>query len=174
MRLPVIATLAHKGKALEIDYERETITVRGAHGEILGTLTWADLIERAQDAPPPPAPEPYADARSTPRASLVLRVKYAADGGRPVESRAGGVGGGGMFIETESPFPVGTELALSFTLPDRPKEWLDATATVAWVCPKPDQYTFSTGMGMQFVKIAPDTRKRIVDLVNAMRRAPTK
>jgi uncharacterized protein (TIGR02266 family) len=171
MRLPVIATTAHKGKVLEIDYERETVSLRGPHGEGLGTIKWADLIEFIQGAG---EPVHQTDSRDQPRMSLLLKVRYTAAGGKPIESRAGGIGGGGIFIESTAPLPVGTELALSFALPDRPQEWLDAKGTVAWVCPKPDQYTFSIGMGVQFTDISAAARKRIIDLVNSMKRPATK
>jgi uncharacterized protein (TIGR02266 family) len=171
MRLPVIATTAHKGKVLEVDYERETVTLRGSHGELLGTISWAELIEHIQGVGETDA---ITETRDQPRLSLLLKVRYSAGGDKPIESRAGGIGGGGMFIESAAPLPIGTALTMSFALPDRPQDWMDAKGTVAWVCPKPDQYTFSTGMGVQFTDIAAPARKRVIDFVNSLKRPATK
>jgi len=168
MRLPVITTLIHKGKALELDCERELITVRGSKGEKLGAVTWASIIEQAR---PLPEPDRWNELRDQPRLSLVLKVRYTTAGGKTIESRAGGIGGGGLFIESVSPLPVGTGISLEFALPDQPAEWLQAKGAIAWVCPKPDHYTFSPGMGVQFTDIQLDARTRIVELVKSLRGA---
>lgn len=168
MRLPVITTSAHKGKVLEIDYERERMTLHGPNGKVIGTVTWAELIEYIQDLH---SHGPGPEAREQPRMSLVLKVRYSVPGGKPIESRAGGIGGGGVFIESTLPLQKGTQIAMSLTLPDQPDESFDAKGVVSWVCPKPDQYTFSTGMGVQFVEISPTARKRIVDFVNSLKAA---
>lgn len=168
MRLQVITTASHKGKALELDCERETITVRGLKGEKLGTITWATIIEQARLAQ---EPEQLPDTRDQPRLSLVLKVRYSTSGGKCVESRAGGIGGGGLFIESTAPLRVGTDLTLEFALPDSPSEWMQAKGIVSWVCPKSDQYTFSPGMGVRFIDISMEARRRIVEFVNSIRRA---
>jgi type IV pilus assembly protein PilZ len=167
MRLPIIATVAHKGKALELDCEREMIIVRGVKGEKLGTVTWAAIVEHVGSAH---EPDRVQETRDQPRLSLVLKVRYSTAGGKCIESRAGGIGGGGLFIESVAPLPVGTDLAVEFSLPDRPLEWMQAKGTVAWVCPKSDQYTFSPGMGVRFLDISTDARMRVLELVNSLRR----
>ncbi|MGH7232981.1 MAG: TIGR02266 family protein [Nitrospiraceae bacterium] len=167
MRLQVIATVSHKGKALELDCERETITVRGIKGEKLGTITWATIIEHAR---PVQEPERIPEPRIQPRLSLVLKVRYSTAGGKCVESRAGGIGGGGLFIESTTPLRVGTDLDLDFALPDNPTDWMVAKGTVAWVCPTSDQYTFSPGMGVRFTDISTEARGRVLEFVNTMKR----
>jgi uncharacterized protein (TIGR02266 family) len=168
IRLPVVVTVAHRGKALELDCEHETVTVRGLKGEKLGTVTWRAVIEQAGSAQ---EPQRSPETRDQPRVSLVLKVRYTTPTGKCMEGRAGGIGGGGMFIESTAPVAVGTELMLDFALPDRPGEWMGAKATVSWVCPKPDQYTFSPGMGVRFVELSAETRARILDFVNTHKRA---
>ena len=81
---------------------------------------------------------------------------------------AGGIGGGGLFIESTAPLPVGTKLAMEFSLPEQPVEWIPAKGVVAWVCPKADQYTFSPGMGVRFSDIAPEARERIHAIVKTL------
>jgi type IV pilus assembly protein PilZ len=168
MRLPVITTLGHKGKALELDCERELITIRGPKGEKIGSVTWASIIEQAR---PLPDPDRWNDLRDEPRLSLVLKVRYTTSGGKTIESRAGGIGGGGLFIESITPLPVGTDITLEFSLPDSPTEWMYAKGTIAWVCPKPDHYTFSPGMGVRFTDIGLEARTRIVELVKSLKGA---
>jgi len=168
MRLPVITTIPHKGKALELDCEREVITIRGPKGEKLGSVTWGSIIEQAHSGADS---ERSNDLRGQPRLNLVLKVRYTTSGGKTTESRAGGIGGGGLFIESTSPLAVGTEIGLEFALPDRPSEWLKARGIIAWVCPKPDHYTFSPGMGVRFLEIGHDARARVLDLVKSMKGA---
>jgi len=168
MRLPVITTLGHKGKALELDCERELITIRGPKGEKIGSVTWASIIEQAR---PLPEPDRWNDLRDEPRLSLVLKVRYTTSGGKTIESRAGGIGGGGLFIESITPLPVGTDITLEFSLPDSPTEWMYAKGTIAWVCPKPDHYTFSPGMGVRFTDIGLEARTRSVELVKSLKGA---
>ena len=166
MRLPVIATHGHKGKALDLDCEQETITLLGFRGEQLGTLTWESVIDQILASREPKDPK---EARSDPRISLSVKVKYSTPEGKLFESRAGGIGGGGLFIESTAPPPVGTKLTIEFVLPDCPSEWLEAKGAVAWVCPKADQYTFSPGMGVRFIDISADARRRVMDLVRSLK-----
>jgi len=167
MKLPVIVTLGHKGKALELDCEQETITLLGLGGEQLGTLTWESVIDQILASRQPKDPK---EARTDPRVSLSVKVKYSTPEGKLFESRAGGIGGGGLFIESTEPPPVGTKLAIQFALPDGPSEWLEAKGAVAWVCPKADQYTFSPGMGVRFTDISAEARGRVMDLVRSLKR----
>ena len=167
MRLPVLVTKTHRGKAFELDMERETITLLGIVGERLGTVPWASVIEMILGASGQPK---ATDSRSEQRASLILKVRYTTPDGKVIESRASGIGGGGLFIESAAPLRVGTHVPVAFALPDQPTEWLEAQCTVSWVCPKPDQYTFFPGMGMRFTDISPDIRSRLRDLVAAMTR----
>ena len=62
---------------------------------------------------------------------------------------------------------MGTKLAMEFSLPEKPTEWLPAKGVVAWVCPKADQYTFSPGMGVRFSEVTSETRDRILALVKS-------
>lgn len=55
---------------------------------------------------------------------------------------------------------------MEFSLTEKSEEWLPAKGSVAWVCPKADQYTFSPGMGIRFTEISEEIRDRIHELVN--------
>jgi uncharacterized protein (TIGR02266 family) len=168
MKLPIVATKAHQGKSLELDTKRETIALLGADGQTLGTVSWGAIIDYISFSQQQARPN---EARLQPRVSLTAKVRYLAADGSQVESRAAGVGGGGLFIESTAPMRVGTELTVSFSLPDRPGEWLEAKGRVAWVCPKPDQYTFFPGMGVRFLAVAPAIRERLIEFVNSLKKS---
>ena len=164
----VPANRRHSGKTLEMDPEHEVLILRGATGELIGSISWDSIIEQVltyHESRPPQ------EARREPRVSPALRVRYRTPEGQTFESRAGGIGGGGIFIESEEPLAIGTNLFIEFAFPERPTDWLTARGIVAWVCPKADQYTFSPGMGIKFNEIAPDVRNRIIDLVRSLRTA---
>ncbi|THJ25054.1 MAG: hypothetical protein CAF45_002810 [Nitrospira sp. CG24E] len=162
MKYPVSSSLRHKGKALELDPTRELVTLLGINGEPMGNLSWDFVIDQILAYRKPMASR---EARNEPRVTLTFRIKYITPDGQQFESRAGGIGGGGLFIESLSPLPVDTLLALEFTLPESPSEWLPAKGLVAWVCPKADQYTFSPGMGVRFTEIDPEVRNRVLEVV---------
>lgn len=74
----------------------------------------------------------------------------------------------GLFIEHHDPLPVGTGLKLEFVLPDGSSERLEAKGMVAWVCPHPDQYAFSRGMGVRLTEVPESS-----GLEKAIKKAPT-
>jgi uncharacterized protein (TIGR02266 family) len=160
----VASSLRHRGKALELDTAREVVTLLGVNGEAIGSMPWDFVIDQIMAYRKLPVQK---EVRSEPRISLAFRVRYHTPEGQHFESRAGGIGGGGMFIESLVPLPVGTRLAMEFSLPESPTEWLPTKGIVAWICPKADHYTFSPGMGVQFTDIAPEIRERILNVVKS-------
>lgn len=165
-KLSVPPNRRHSGKSLELDLDHEVLILRGVNGELIGSISWDSIIEQVlayHEAKPPE------ESRREPRVSLALHVRYRTPEGHIFESRAGGIGGGGIFIESGEPLPAGTTLTLEFTLPDKPTEWLSARGVVAWVCPKADQYTCSPGMGVKFNEISSDARTKVVDLVRSIK-----
>lgn len=162
VKYSVLTSLRHKGKALQVDVEREMVTLFGGNGDVIGSLSWDVVIDQVLAYRKVPVQK---EVRVEPRISLTFRVRYNTPEGQQFESRAGGIGGGGLFIESQSPLPVGTKLAMEFSLPQKPDQWLPAKGTVAWVCPKADQYTFSPGMGVRFTEVDEGVRDRIHDVV---------
>lgn len=166
MKYPVSFSIRHRGKTLELDTAREVITLLGINGEPVGNLSWDFVIDQIIAYRKAPVQK---EVRTEPRVALVFRVRYHSPEGQYFVSRAGGIGGGGMFIESASPLPVGTRLAMEFSLPENPEEWFPAKGIVVWICPKADHYTFSPGMGIQFTEITSDARTRILDLVKTFK-----
>lgn len=167
-RLGVPPNRRHSGKTLELDQAHEVLILRGSNGELIGSLSWDSIIDQILAYH---ESRPVLESRREPRVNLSLQVRYRTPDGQTFESRAGGIGGGGIFIESTDPLPSGTHLSLEFTLPDRPTEWLAARGVVAWVCPKADQYTCSPGMGIKFHEIATEARSKVVDLVRSIKSA---
>jgi uncharacterized protein (TIGR02266 family) len=170
MKLPVIATAGHQGKSLVIDAEQESINVHDASGTLLGTIPWGAIIERVLASDDDAR---FAHARAHPRAPLAVKVRYTTPEGKQFDSLTGGVGGGGLFIESSTPLAPGTELSVEFALPDRPWEKLKATAKVAWTRNKPERYLLFPGMGVQFVDIDDRVQGQLVELVEALNRSRT-
>lgn len=167
MKLPVHATGAHQGKTLVLNCDRETITLVGPGGESLGTMSWGAIIDFIQGAD---GQAPARHFRTQPRAPLAIKVRCITSDGRQFDSLTGGIGGGGLFIESSAPLPVGTTIAVEFALPDRPSERLRATGRVVWVRTRPERQVLFPGMGVEFTDISAETSRRVVDLVTALNR----
>jgi type IV pilus assembly protein PilZ len=168
MKLAVSNSEVHTGKTLDLDCEQETMTVLNRDGRSLGTVSWDSVIDFIRSRNPE---EETRYVRAYPRAPLALKVKYDTPEGQRFNSLTGGIGGGGMFIESSMPLPVGSEISLEFALPDRPLETIKAKARVQWVRTKPDRVTLYPGMGVQFTEIPSTARQNVIDLVQALNEA---
>lgn len=168
MKLPVISTADHQGKSLVIDAEQETVNVHDASGQLLGVMPWGAIIERLLASDDDAR---FAHCRAQPRAPLAVKVRYTTPEGKQFDGLTGGVGGGGLFIESSTPLAPGTELSVEFALPDRPWEKLKAKAKVAWTRNKPERYLLFPGMGVQFVDIDEKAQSLLVELVEALNRS---
>jgi uncharacterized protein (TIGR02266 family) len=100
-----------------------------------------------------------------------VKVRYTTSEGRQFDSLTGGIGAGGLFIESSAPLAPGTELSVEFSLPNRPWEKHNAKAKVAWTRNKPERYLLFPGMGVQFTNIDEKVRKELVELVDALNRS---
>ena len=168
MKFPVTTTPGHEGKALEIDAAHETISLHGVNGAVLGGVSWREIIERIVNSDEDVR---FAHARAHARAPLALKVKYTTPEGKQFDSLTGGIGGGGLFIESSQPLAPGTELSVEFALPDRPWEKHKAKARVAWTRNKPERFLLFPGMGIQFTDIDDKSRRDLVELVSALNRS---
>ncbi len=167
MKLPVHTTEAHQGKTLELNCDQETITLTGLKGESLGTVTWGSVIDYIQASKGQTGPRHF---RTRPRTSLAIKVRYSTPDGRHVEGLTGGIGGGGLFIESSEPLPIGTTIAVEFVLPDHPAERLHASGRVVWIRTRPERQLLFPGMGVEFTDISQEVSQRVVDLVTALNR----
>lgn len=168
MTFPVVSTAGYQGKSLVMDSGRETINVHDTSGQLLGSVSWGAVIEQVvvggEDAR-------FTHCRTQPRAPLALKVRYTTPEGKQFDSLTGGIGGGGLFIESGAPLSPGTELTVEFALPDRPCDKLKAKAKVAWVRNKPERCLLFPGMGIQFVELDTKVQEQLVGLVEALNRS---
>lgn len=168
MKFNVTTTGGHTGKVLEMNPDREVVSLLNAKGELLGVIPWGEVIEQVLAGDDD---QRFAHARAYPRAPLALKVRYTTPEGKQFDSLTGGIGAGGLFIESSTPLAPGTELSVEFALPDRPWEKYQAKAKVAWTRNKPERHLLFPGMGVQFTNIDEQARKDLVDLVEALNRA---
>ena len=77
----------------------------------------------------------------------------------------------GIFVYSEKPLPVGSQLTLKFAPPG--EEPFDLVGEVAWVNPyREGGENLNPGMGVRFVELDPPTRERLVDLVRTIAYLP--
>ncbi|HKP00566.1 MAG TPA: PilZ domain-containing protein [Nitrospiraceae bacterium] len=169
MEFFVTTTEGHEGKVLEMNADQEVVMLHSAEGALLGALSWRMVIEQILAGSDDDAR--FTHVRSYPRATLAVKVRYTTREGKQFESLTGGIGAGGLFIESSSPLAPGTELSVEFALPDRPWEKHKATAKVAWTRNKPERHLLFPGMGVQFTHIDEKAREELVELVDALNRS---
>ncbi len=165
MRLAVTASETHQGKMLELDCDQETISILDIDGQSMGSVTWDALIEWVKVTS---EMDESRHVRAHPRAPLAVKVHYTTPEGKAFDGLTGGIGGGGLFIESSMPLPVGSEVHIQFALPDRPLETIHASGKVCWVRAKPDRFTLYPGMGVQFTDIDSQAREHVMELVKSL------
>ncbi|HTY18793.1 MAG TPA: TIGR02266 family protein [Myxococcota bacterium] len=109
--------------------------------------------------------ETQIERRRSPRSPLLVRVCYSTVDALFSEFTRN-VNEGGLFIETETPSPTDTRVALTFQLPGS-EEPIHARGRVAWVQAASDEGP--AGMGVEFEHLSPDARGRIDALVRRLR-----
>ena len=103
-----------------------------------------------------------ADKRRYPRVTLDLLVQYRVDTFEDFLSEyAANISTGGMFIETEEPRPVGTQLYFQFHLRDGTR-LIEGLGEVVRVNPPESDYP---GMGLTFNNLDADSRELIEAIV---------
>jgi type IV pilus assembly protein PilZ len=72
----------------------------------------------------------------------------------------------GIFIRSDDPLPVGTELKLRF---GSDGDVLEMHGEVVWINPvRPDGDNLNPGMGVRFHDLTPEMRERVVELVKTV------
>lgn len=169
MKFPVTMTEGFQGAALRIDAAHEELSVLSADGILLGTLTWGEVIDtaiRKQRAP-------YDVAQSGAMIPLALRVRYRAGGTLAGEGLTAEFGGGGFFLETSTPLPVGTELAVEFALPDQPQRRIASKGQVVRIRERPERQLLLPGMEIRFLDLAETDQQQVSALISALERTRT-
>ncbi len=74
----------------------------------------------------------------------------------------------GIFVRSDDPLPIGTEVSLSFTGPDGARN-VKVDGTVVWINPvRPTGDNPNPGMGVRFAGLTPELRERLVEIVRAV------
>ncbi|MFK7822540.1 MAG: TIGR02266 family protein [Oligoflexales bacterium] len=98
------------------------------------------------------------------RIPIQLLVDYKSDGTYLFDF-CKDLGEGGVFIETKNPKKQGSELELTFTIPDS-KQTLSTKGKVIWVQdPIDGRQDLTPGMGIQFEAFDANDRKTLEDFV---------
>jgi len=85
-----------------------------------------------------------------------------------ISARLANISKGGVFITSEQLHPVGTQMKLSFNLPDSSKK-IEATAEVKWIYRQPGGGEHnSSGMGVEFTEIAENDRLAILKFIEGI------
>ncbi|MCH7644750.1 MAG: TIGR02266 family protein [Myxococcales bacterium] len=109
------------------------------------------------------------ERRASPRADIVVRVNY-----QNVDSLfsefARNINDGGIFVETETPQPVGTNVELEFKLPgaDQPIEVVGNVVRSISAADLTDSDA-TPGMGIEFENLGSDVRQQINEIVKKLR-----
>lgn len=103
--------------------------------------------------------------REAQRVPIQLLVDYKADGNYLFDF-CKDLGSGGVFIQTKKPLPTGSNIDLTFTIPDS-KETLSTTGTVIWVQGDvTNRKDLTPGMGVQFSGFSGVQREKLEDFLH--------
>jgi len=134
---------ASLGRALGIDARREDATAPFLLTAVRGNE----------------AIDPEAERRRQRRSELDVEVGLEGDN-RFYTGTTGDISAGGLFVSTDTPLMVGTELILSFVLPDGYR--VATEATVTWVrAPRYRPDELPSGMGVRFEELAATDRNAL-------------
>ena len=125
------------------------------------------LRDQFVNMPPPSAsPSVAATKRATRRVPCRVEVKIK-DGETIYESETLNISNGGIMITTDHPLKVGTQIDLTFQLPESAKD-IHAAGKVAWLSRAPEaaEGWRTLAAGVKFTDIEPNHLKLIVDYVN--------
>ena len=109
---------------------------------------------------------PQRERRRHPRYPAHLQVDYRQGDGHFLFAYVENISEMGIFLQTEEPLPVGTELVVRFQQGERP---LQLRGRVVWINPaRRDGTDLNPGMGIQFVELQPEERERLVQIVKTV------
>lgn len=105
------------------------------------------------------------ERRKSPRAEFLVRINYRTVDALFTEF-ASNINEGGIFVETETPQPVGTTVELEFKLPgaDQPVEVAGLVVRT-----EPGGPEEPSGMGIEFETLSAEVRQQIDEIVRNLR-----
>jgi len=138
---------------------------------VVSILTGIERLGRERGRPYRPS-DVRPESLREPRTPIAFEVHYETREAF-LSAYSFNLSGGGLFLCTSKPLPVGERLRVRFTLPggDTPFE---ATAQVAWLSEARLGNPYPPGMGVQFVDLPLEARDAIAALVTAYLPQPPK
>ena len=105
------------------------------------------------------------ERRKSPRAEFVVRIEYQTIDALFSEF-ARDINEGGLFVATDTPQPVGTDVELEFKLPgaDQPVEVMGRVVRT-----EESETSETKGMGIEFENLNAEIRQRINEIVRKLR-----
>ncbi len=108
------------------------------------------------------------ERRGSPRADFVVRVNY-----QTVDSLfsefARNINDGGLFVETDTPQPIGTNVELEFKLPGADRPIKVVGNVVRSVNADQVDSDGAAGMGIEFENLGSDVRQQINEIIQKLR-----
>ena len=108
------------------------------------------------------------ERRASPRADIVVRVNY-----QNVDSLfsefARNINDGGIFVETDTPQPIGTNVELEFKLPGADQPIKVVGNVVRSVSADQVESDGIAGMGIEFENLDSDVRQQINEIIQKLR-----
>ncbi len=108
------------------------------------------------------------ERRASPRADIVVRVNY-----QNVDSLfsefARNINDGGIFVETDTPQPIGTNVELEFKLPGAGQPIKVVGNVVRSVSADQVESDGIAGMGIEFENLDSDVRQQINEIIQKLR-----
>ncbi|HEX9757635.1 MAG TPA: TIGR02266 family protein [Nitrospiria bacterium] len=161
MRIPILKTEKYKNCHVEIDKKNETLILFGPKDNKIGNLTLQEILDYLTGAI-------SINKRRAPRTPLSLRIRYTNPEGKWYESITDTIGGGGLFIETRTPFHPGTPVTVEMSLPGKKDKPIQAEGVVAWTRKKFERILYFPGMGIQFTKVSKDDQRFLISEINLL------
>ena len=122
---------------------------------------WQEELKAPQAAPQAPRSAPGTEDKrkfSRQRVPLSIEIRDEHGGGAPMKTKTADVNGGGCYVESMLPFPVGKVLTITF--------WLGSeqvsTPALVRTCDG------GVGMGIEFTGLDPSIQKRLQQQIDAM------
>lgn len=142
----------HRGKALELDASHDTLRVLGPKGEEIAVVDSEVALDHLLGAAPETIAQPLQEETAPPeglrRLSKLFRVSARGDDGREYQGACAVVGRDAIFLEATPAPALGTKVDLTIVHTEDDSPALRMKGTVAWACPRQDEFGLGPGVGV--------------------------
>jgi len=150
---------------VEIDSEGRGLVLVNEKGEVLMRISVDDLLDRLLSE----KKESYGNRRE-PRVNAALQLRFKDPNGKRYDGMTGTIGTGGLFLESDHLYPVGSAIELEIKFPHEPDEPVRAVGEVVWNRARMERTIHFPGMGIKFSAISEEDRKRLQSFIRILTR----